>query len=464
MHDDTNAPDSIPLAAVASLAAGAIHATAAGVHADHRAAAAAFTAVAAAQLVVGAWLLVRPSNRPKLACAGINALALVGWAVAKSVGIGWIAGLDQPEPVATADVLAAALAGVASVGAASPIPLRPAPPALRRLASVLVVVLGATGVVTTGDHTRGHDHDEPPATSALPDPGDRCDLGFNTALYNATGPLVADSGDGHSRDHAHGPATFTLEQWAGVFVEPERGIPAQVVVDSLASQPVQAENVLSGEMAPSLAPDPWIPMTDRDGCAALAGELDDARAAAIAHPTVADAEADGYHLAGRYAPGQGAHYTNRSLMDGTLDPARPEMLLYGGTDPRSPVVGVSYYVLGETPPEGFTGPNDLFHAHRRMCLADGIAVGAGTLDRAECASLGGTLTGTRPGWMAHAWVVAGCESDWGMFSAANPAIQVQPDDAAPTPPGCWTGRPVDAPLDLDDTGAPPARPSGRLAP
>ncbi|MGH2685346.1 MAG: hypothetical protein ACRDJP_07770, partial [Actinomycetota bacterium] len=81
-------------AGLASLGAGAIHAAAIGVHAEHRPAALTFTAVAALQLGWGGLALVRSSRLIAAVGGVIGAGALAGWALAKTSGISFIDGLD----------------------------------------------------------------------------------------------------------------------------------------------------------------------------------------------------------------------------------------------------------------------------------------------------------------------------------------------------------------------------------
>ncbi len=291
------------------------------------------------------------------------------------------------------------------------------------------------------------------AAVSVPD-DQRCDLGFNTAAFNETAP----TGGASHHAAAPGEVDYTVADWAEVFVDPARGIPVEAVVQFFEDDPVQRKNLLSGEMAHTLGPDPWTPMTDPDECAALAAELDEVRAVAARYPTAADAEAAGYRKSSLYAPGQGAHYTNMSSMDDRFDAGEPEMLLFSGEAPHSPIVGVSYYVLGpaDAAPQGFAGSNDGFHRHERLCSQDGVAIGSGALSAAECESLGGTIVDDAGGWMTHAWVIPGCESDWGMFSGANPAVKIQPDNRGQVPIGCWNGSTLDQPLALDDPGNGPA--------
>lgn len=106
------------------------------------------------------------------------------------------------------------------------------------------------------------------------------------------------------------------------------------------------------------------------------------------------------------------------------------------------------------PPEGFTGGNDHWHQHRSFCLDLGqgsINVGADVLDSAECGELNGSFVPNTNLWMLHAWIVPGCESDWGMFSMANPRLPYVPAGAV-LGPGCNSGKTASEPLTLDVRG------------
>ena len=108
----------VAVAALASIGAGAIHATAAGAHSEHRAAVVvAFALTAVFQIGWGALVLVRPSRAVALLGVAGNAAAVGGWVLAKTSGIGFVTGLDVREDPQFADTLAAALAVVAVIGA-----------------------------------------------------------------------------------------------------------------------------------------------------------------------------------------------------------------------------------------------------------------------------------------------------------------------------------------------------------
>ncbi len=96
----------LAFAGIASLGAGAIHATAVGAHADAKQAQWAFAICAIVQLAWGAGALVRSSTRVALAGILVNLAAVVGWVMAKTNGISWIDGLDHKESIQWADGLA----------------------------------------------------------------------------------------------------------------------------------------------------------------------------------------------------------------------------------------------------------------------------------------------------------------------------------------------------------------------
>lgn len=161
---------------------------------------------------------------------------------------------------------------------------------------------------------------------------------------------------------------------------------------------------------------------------ALGQQLSVVREIALTYPTVADAEAAGFNRAGPYAPGAGAHYVNTANTSSEFVLEKPLSLLYGGTSPSSPVVGVMYYLLTDAPPEGFAGPTDEWHKHSGACLVwqpDGkvdtpLPVDADTT-RAQCDEVGGEFMDVT-GWMTHAWVVPGWDSPVGVFAHDHPDL------------------------------------------
>lgn len=197
------------------------------------------------------------------------------------------------------------------------------------------------------------------------------------------------------------------------------------------SSPIQS----MGHVGPSA----WSAMVDPVACERLSSELDLAQETAASYPTVADALEAGYFRVTGYVPGIAAHYMNFGLVDGTFDITKPEMLLFDGTQPESKIVGLSYYVRldGTTQPtQGFTGDNDHYHRHFGLCVSAQGVIGDSTTTDEECAARGGVKTNGTDGWMSHAWVVPGCASPWGVFSAVNPLLDGALGEATTTQEGC----------------------------
>ncbi|MBX7070645.1 MAG: hypothetical protein K1X38_14765 [Microthrixaceae bacterium] len=169
-HPQTTArPPAVLIGAVASLGAGAVHAAAIGAHAEHPGVVRTFAALAAVQLAWGALMLARPSGRTAAEGAALGAVSVLGWLVAKTIGIGFVDGLEIAEPVQWADGVAAGLAAVAALSAAawwrtarsyqsSAMPIRLA----RRPVSIAVVAIAVVGLsamnAAATHHHAGEDH------------------------------------------------------------------------------------------------------------------------------------------------------------------------------------------------------------------------------------------------------------------------------------------------------------------
>jgi hypothetical protein len=164
--------------------------------------------------------------------------------------------------------------------------------------------------------------------------------------------------------------------------------------------------------------------------AQLAAQLSEARAVALRYPTVTDALLGGYHRAGEFAPGVGAHYVSYGNLSGPgpIDVERPEALIYDGTSPTSHIAGLMYYGMTPNQPDGFAGPNDHWHRHQGVCVQytpNGLNVplpADADVTPAQCAAAQGSYL-SLTGWMVHAWVVPGWESPQGVFSHSNPDLR-----------------------------------------
>jgi hypothetical protein len=175
---------------------------------------------------------------------------------------------------------------------------------------------------------------------------------------------------------------------------------------------------------------------DRTTRVELARQLALTREVALQYPTIADALAAGYHRVGPFIPGLGAHYMNSAQVTQTLnadgvvdddDLRRPIMFIYDGISPESRVAGLMYYSMAKDEPEGFAGPNDVWHYHTGLCLVNGpegidLPYGADQeVSQEQCDSVHGQLM-KQSQWMVHVWTVPGYESSVGTFSHTSPAL------------------------------------------
>ncbi len=381
--------------AVLSAACGLVHFAMAGEHFDVSWMHGSFFAVVGwLQLAWAVAVVVRPEER-RLLLAGVvlNGGTLAVWALSRTVGLPVGDDAGVAEPVAFADAMTSAFEAVVVVATLAVL-RRPAlaersvQPAIAR-AGLLVGALAIVGISTTAvtpsfesDHHGGGGHGH----------GEVAIQADGTSNCEQSG--VANAGNSANGGHGH------------------RG------------------------------PVAWQPL-DAAGRVVLADELAAARSVVEAYPTVADAEAAGFHKASVYVPCIAAHYLSpdRTSFD-PFDPAKPQMLLFAGTDPDSELVGLSYSMISVgNPPEGFEGPNDVWHAHSQLCMKPGVVLGVETADKDECEARGGVLADTSNDWMMHMWNVPQWENRWGMFASEHPDLggRMGDMDAPPDPEadGTW---------------------------
>ena len=167
----------------------------------------------------------------------------------------------------------------------------------------------------------------------------------------------------------------------------------------------------------------------------LAREMDIAHETALEYPTLADAQRAGLRRAGPFTPGLGTHmiaYQNYRYGAGvgrmTDDQIRhPIAWIYDGTKPDSPIAGLFYSAVVPNP-EGFIGPNDVWHQHTNICITRAAGGGVDAplgadhdATQAQCDAVGGQLI-KATGPLLHVWVVPGYEDSQGVFAHLNPAI------------------------------------------
>jgi hypothetical protein len=154
-----------PLAATCSIGAGFVHTLAAGTHLEHRTAALLMAVLGALQVGTGIAVLKSPTRSAKYALIATQLVALGGWLMTRTTGIGFIKGFDVAESVQAADALCALLAAVALVSIAFNNRL-PSVGLTPVFSSVIALVL----VVPASYSTTTHDHSSHSATSTWPRP------------------------------------------------------------------------------------------------------------------------------------------------------------------------------------------------------------------------------------------------------------------------------------------------------
>jgi hypothetical protein len=343
-------------------------------------------ALAWCQLLWAAAVALRPSRNLLVAGILLNGGVIAVWMMSRVSGVPVGPEAWTPEPVSLADALSSGFeAGIVVLSLAVLVrptiarhEVRPAL-ALPGVGSALVTVAAVSTVALTpsfaSDH-HGHGGDE-------------------------------------ITDHTHSDATVSN---AGVASSPCK--------QSMPSGFEGPQVIGAGGGHAHHGPMPWRPIADRATRDELGRQLQIAHEATLRHPTVRDAEADGYEMITQYLPCIGAHYIKTPIFLGGFDPATPTMMLYDGTSPDSKVVGLSYAMLAdkESPPEGFAGPSDLWHAHdvgTEFCVSNGIVINASGND---CTANGGAMFGFDKHWMNHTWVADGWPSSWGVFSSEHPDL------------------------------------------
>jgi hypothetical protein len=369
-----------------------------------------FASVAWLQLGLAAMIGFRPTKPVITIGIVVNLAVLAIWLISRTVGIA-IGGDGTPDAWGRVDGLCAVFEGLAVLASfallSKSISRRPLSATVGfsgvGFMVVLVAVLtsvifspAATTTSATGLSADGHDH-------------------------GATG--VAVSADGHNHSHAVIPGSNGLIDTGNGLI-----VSGALTGDSPCERsgpPASAgQTGKDAEGHDHRGPFKQEPLTQAESIQ-LQAEQEQARNVAIKYPTVAAAEAAGYHKSTVYVPCIGAHYTNVGLV-AKFDPAAPSELLFDGTAPDSKIVGLSYLIFHPNgPPEGFAGPNDKWHQHTLnggLCLKGGLVVGAESTSVKECEARGGKKAELKDIWMVHDWVVPGWECTWGPYAGECPEL------------------------------------------
>ena len=363
-----------PLQGLASIGAGAIHAAAAGIHAEHPTLSRLFVAVAAAQILVGLVTLLRGGRALAAATAVVNGGAVVAWIVTRQSGISWIEGLEQSEGPQFADTVCAAL-GALAVGAA------------------LVTLRGGAGRTMRATT---------PARLGLPAIG----LGAVTVAAMMSGATHSHSSD-VGQDHSHAEAS---DDHGGTNA-------AHIDGDAPGTTIAHAHDAAGDNDPLAVAYDPTKPI-DLSGVDGVTPEqqafaenlvaLNVVRLPQWTDPAVA--EAAGFHSIGDADSGH-EHYVQWDWIDDDvwLDPDAPESLVYEPQpDGSKKLVSAMYMLphdvtLEDVPDDG--GTLMQWHIHDDLCLtADPVAPQVEGLTRPD-GTCRPPLVKLQEWAMIHVWIV-----------------------------------------------------------
>jgi hypothetical protein len=369
--------------AILSLTAGFLHATIIDAHRGHGIAAGTFTALAVFQVAWAGLVVTRPS-RPVLALgAAANAAVVIGYALSRTTGIGFVDGFEDVEPVTFPDAVATALE-VLLVGGALFL-LRPEAAERPGFARLSTAGLGLLSLAVAGVGV--------PAAAA-----------GASAEHAHGGSDDAAAGDhAEAADHAHGAG--------GGHGAGEHG---DHQADEGAATPEQR--------------------------AAAAKLLSDTKEGLWQWSDAAKAEAAGFRTIGDAGTGN-EHLINWKWIDDdtVLDPDHPESLVYRPT-PAGRVLEAAMFMVApgtadaDLPDVG--GPLTQWHIHDNLCMSPeridrgapqrfvvGLTNAEGGCDRGE------NLPDAQ---MLHVWVV---EHECGPFSSlegvgAGQAVEEEQDPNA----------------------------------
>lgn len=382
-----------------------------------------------AQLLWAGLLLTRP-RRWLLGVGALANAAVIGvWALSRTAGIPDALGGGAAESVSAPDVIATILEGAIVLGSAALLaspalaarPLR-APVLARGLTMgvVAVALVGASVSLTpryASDHHGGGAAAEAGGQDATAGGHHGAKAAPNAAAgghHDASATPTGKATKGTTAGAGHAPA-----------IAPYQG-------DSPCEQATKGrdEDGTKAEPAAEQGHDEHGPLLQKPITKAdqlkLIEEQKLARAVVDKYPTAADALADGYKLSTVYLPCIGAHYTKTSLVVG-FNPSTPSELLYDGSKPDAKIVGLSYLLLHPGgAPEGFAGPNDVWHGHSSnggLCLnPQAVVIGGEKMSKEDCEKRGGKKAALKDIWMLHDWIVPGWECSWGVFASECPEL------------------------------------------
>lgn len=415
MNERQRAQGPLAIAAIASAGAAVMHATAAGIHADHPTLSRTFVVVTIAQGAAAVVGFLRSGRLAVGVLIAVNALAFGGWLMTRFVDISWFPGLEVAEAPQLADSIAAILALVAVVAAASSLGSRaPAIPSRAVISSALLVgVMMVPGLVAATNHSHAGSDDHHDAAAVSDGHAHATETGASEEL--AAGPdaeHAAEHADEGSGEHPH-PAEIAASS----------GDPAAPTADASDGHAHSAGETVAAVTATIPAwPRAWNPNApiDFSGVPGVSSEQQ-ARAEQLAADTLRDLPefadvstigALGYRSIGDSSTGF-EHYINGGYIadDKFLDPTAPESLVYE-VDGDDRTLVSAMFIAKNMPMDDpalieIGGPLMQWHVHLNLCWGvgdDGQAVVKSVLADPDDACPAGTVNAGGANPMVHVWI------------------------------------------------------------
>ena len=360
----------IAIAGLASIAAGAIHGGAIGLHAEHPQLARIFIVMTLLQLAWGITILLRPQHWLLPVGVMVNGAAVGGWALTRIAGISWIDGLEVRESPQIADTLCAGLGIVAATIALAALLIgeRELPQVRLAFPSFAVLLLTLPAMWNGAAHVHNH-----------------------SATVDASGNVI-DESQPHGHDEANvsvvqastgtSPTGETIStDWPRPY-DPTVGIDISGVPGVSVDQELRARDLI--EQSLKLLPQ-WA-----DTKTAIAG---------------------GWNSIGDASTGF-EHYINRRLIEDNkfLDPSAPESLVYQVDGNKRTLVSAMFIAKSGVAIDDpmlldFAGNLMQWHIHDNLCwkLKNGTSVIAGITDAAGNCPAGSVRAGAGNA-MVHVWI------------------------------------------------------------
>ena len=361
----------IYIAGLASVAAGAIHGGAIGLHAEHPQLARIFIATTLLQLIWGLSILLRPQSWLLPIGIVVNGAAATGWAITRLSGISWIDGLEIRESPQIADSVCAGLGIVAATVALAALLVgeRELPQVRLAMPSFAIMLLTLPAMWNGASHIHNH-----------------------SATLDASGIVIDESQPhGHTEtggsiaqvsNEADSPSTPAVAAWPRAY-DPAVGIDISGVDGVSIDQELRARDLI--EQSLKILPQ-WA-----DTAAAISGGW----------TSIGDAST-GFE-----------HYINRRLIEDEkfLDPSAPESLVYQVDGDNRTLVSAMYIAktgvaIDDPTLLDYAGNLMQWHMHDNLCWkrnAAGVAVIGGVTDAAGNCPTGSVRAGAGNA-MVHVWI------------------------------------------------------------